>query len=73
MTRFDEYVTKLSEMRTRERMRRLNDELVRRVNERTREETLTALFAALRFPIGTSDILPKSTQKEKGASLREFV
>ncbi|MBQ8291302.1 MAG: hypothetical protein IJX88_02170 [Clostridia bacterium] len=73
MTRFDEYVTKLSAARAQERMRRLNDELVRRVKGRTKEETLTALFAALRFPIGSSDILPTDVQTEKSASLLEFV
>ena len=73
MTNFDEYVTKLSEARAQERMRRLNEEILRRVKMRTKEETLDSLFASLRIPIGVSDILSTTAQAEKSGALLEFV
>ena len=72
MTNFDEYVTKLSEQRAKARVKEIDKKLAYRLETRSHEETLAALFSALRFTIGTSDILLETSGAKKRASLFEF-
>ena len=57
MTKFDCYVERLEEKRRTERERAINDELLRSLKARTKQEAVAALYENLTFIVGTSDLI----------------
>ena len=57
MTKFDCYVERLEEKRRKERERAINDELLRSLKARTKQEAVAALYENLTFIVGTSDLI----------------
>ena len=57
MTKFDCYVERLEEKRCKERERAINDELLRSLKARTKQEAVAALYENLTFIVGTSDLI----------------
>ena len=58
MTKFDERVTKNEEARAKERLARINAELMQRLQDKTREEAFASLMESLVFIGGVSNVLP---------------
>ena len=58
MLNFDEYVTKMEERRAQEQRAGFNAAIAQGLRERTHGETVAALYAALTFVGGVSDVLP---------------
>ena len=57
MLSFDEYVTKMEERRAQEQRAGFNAAIAQGLRERTHGETVAALYAALTFVGGVSDVL----------------
>ena len=57
MLNFDEYVTKMEERRAQEQRAGFNAAIAQGLRERTHGETVAALYAALTFVGGISDVL----------------
>ena len=58
MLNFDEYVTNLEERREEEKLAARNEELLRRLTERTYEDAVQELYASLTFRVGVGDMYP---------------
>ena len=61
MTKFDEYVERREEERSRARNAEINRVLLESLKTRTKEEVVAKMLGELIFPIGVSNVLPASS------------
>ena len=64
MLNFEEYVTQMEEKRAREKRAAINAAIAQSLRERTHEEAVAALYAALTFVGDVADVLlPVNAEK----------
>lgn len=68
-TRFDEYVERREEERTRARNAEINRLLLEGLTTRTKEEVIARMLGELTFPIGTATILTANSHVNEGEAL----
>lgn len=57
MTCFEEFIEKMEKRRDEEKKAKWNEELSKRLQQRSYEESLSALYASMTIFVGTSDVL----------------
>ena len=63
MVNFDEYVNQMEERRAREKRAKINGMLSQSLREKTHDEVVASLYAALTFVGGVSDVLIPAAQQ----------
>ena len=69
MTKFDEYVERREEERSRARNAEINRVLLESLKTRTKEEVVAKMFGELIFPIGVSNVLTASSGVKEARAL----
>ena len=70
MTKFDEYVERREEERSRARNAEINRVLLESLKTRTKEEVVAKMLGELIFPIGVSNVLTASSGVKEARALR---
>ena len=69
MTKFDEYVERREEERSRARNAEINRVLLESLKTRTKEEVVAKMLGELIFPIGVSNVLTASSGVKEARAL----
>ena len=69
MTKFDEYVERREEERSRARNAEINRVLLESLKTRTKEEAVAKMLGELIFPIGVSNVLTASSGVKEARAL----
>ena len=69
MTKFDEYVERREEERSRARNAEINRVLLQSLKTRTKEEVVAKMLGELIFPIGVSNVLTASSGVKEARAL----